>query len=126
MDRDFEQENINAPLEIKQRHYRGSSVLFKIHLRAFLSCMVGKTGFLCIKIQKESEKEKTLHLCVWLYTSAMPDAFETLSFLTRRFNSILPCNLFLAYFNALENCVASFQLIRVIPKWLLASMKIGV
>lgn len=75
------------------------------------------------RIRKE---KKNVHLHVWIHTSAIPDAFEMLSVLTYKFNFILLCNLILAYFNALENCVAPFQLIRVIPKWLLAWMKIRV
>lgn len=49
-----------------------------------------------------------------------------LSFLASQFNFLLLCNLTLAYFNALECCGVPFQLIRVIPKWLLIRMKIRV
>lgn len=48
-----------------------------------------------------------------------------LSFLASQFNFLLLCNLTLAYFNALECCGVPFQLIRVIPKWLLIRMKIS-
>lgn len=71
-------------------------------------------------------KGKILHSHVWFHTSTIPDAFEILTFLTRKFNFISLCNLFLAYFNVLENRVAPFQLIRVIPKWLFARRKIRV
>lgn len=78
----------------------------------------------CRKNQKR--KKKNLHLHVRFHTSAIPHAFEMLSFLTCKFNFLLLCNLFLVYSSALENCVAPFHLIRVIPKWLFASMKIRV
>lgn len=69
---------------------------------------------------------KTSHLHVQFHTAAIPDALEMLSFLPRNSHFTLLCNLFLAHFNALESYAAPFQLIKVIPKWLLASMEMGV
>lgn len=77
-------------------------------------------------MRKRTRRGKTPHLHVQFHTAAIPDALEMLSFLPRNSHFILLCNLFLAYFNALESCAAPFQLIRVIPKWLLASMEMGV
>lgn len=78
------------------------------------------------KINAErTRRGKTPHLHVRFNAAEIPDALEMLSFLPRNSHVILLCNLFLAYFNALESCAAPFQLIRVIPKWLLASMEMG-
>lgn len=121
---EFWAENVKTTVEVKGRYYNGNCFLFETLFRVctFLSFIVRWTQKKRCKNQK---RKKNVHLHVWLHTSAIPDAFEMLSFLTYKFNFVLLCNLILAYFNALENCVAPFQLIRVIPKWLLARMKIS-
>lgn len=82
----------------------------------FQSCVVYRPFFLRKKRGRRNQKRAVLH--AQFHTSASPAAFQMVTFLSHRFNSMLLGNLFLAYFHALENCVAPFQLIRVAPKWL--------
>lgn len=119
-------ENVKETVEVKRRYYNGNCFLFETLFRICTFYPLLLDGHRRKKCKNQTRKKKRALACLNSHISNPRCIWNVECPNIYKFNFILLCNLILAYFNALENCVAPFQLIRVIPKWLLARMKIRV